>query len=56
MRSGSLAVLVVAVSVDVVLLVVGSEVAGIRQRLLVAAGCLWQLLVLKTVPSRSASQ
>jgi hypothetical protein len=46
-RSGAfkrwtLAVVVFAVATDIGLLLVGASVGGIRQRLLVAAGCAWQ--------------
>jgi hypothetical protein len=46
-RIGGAALAVMAISADIALLAVG-EVGGIRQRLLVIAGCLWQLLVLGT--------
>jgi hypothetical protein len=41
-----------AVLVDVALLAVGPEVAGIRQRALVAIGCGWQLLLLRALAAR----
>jgi hypothetical protein len=50
-RIGGVGLLSVALVADVVLLMLGSEVAGIRQRVLVATACLWQLLVLVTAPS-----
>jgi MFS family permease len=39
-------VLGVAVAVDVALLAVGNDVAGVRQRVLVLVACVWQLAVL----------
>ena len=46
--------LVVLTSSDIVLLVIGPEVAGVRQRVVVAGACVWQLLVLGAAraPSR----
>jgi len=40
------ALLVFAVSCDAALLAVGSEVGGVRERLLILAGCVWQLMLL----------
>ncbi len=42
----TIAVLLAGVSTDIVLLVIGSDVGGVRQRVLVAAGCLWQAAVI----------
>ena len=39
-----------AVATDIALLAVGSDVGGIRQRALLAAGCLWQATVIATAP------
>jgi hypothetical protein len=52
-RTCTVALLTVAVSADVVLLMIGHDVAGVRQRLLVVSGCLWQLFLLGTTPSTS---
>ncbi len=46
LRRVTLALVSFAVLGDVVLLAVGSDVGGIRQRLLVAVACAWQLLFL----------
>ncbi len=46
LRGVTIGLLAIAVPVDIVLLVVGSEVAGIRQRLLVVIACIWQLTLL----------
>jgi len=43
------ALLVVLTSSDIVLLVIGPEVAGVRQRVVVAGACVWQLLLLGAV-------
>jgi hypothetical protein len=45
--------LVVLISSDIVLLVIGPEVAGVRQRVVVAGACIWQLLVLGAVRASS---
>ena len=41
------AILLIALASDVVLLVVGPSVGGIRQRVLLACGALWQVLALR---------
>jgi len=41
--------LIFAVCCDIALLAVGSEVGGVRERLLILAGCLWQLMFLSAV-------
>jgi hypothetical protein len=46
LRAFTIAILVAAVSADVVLLAVGSDVGGVRQRALVAAGCAWQMALI----------
>jgi hypothetical protein len=46
-RTGTL--LIVAVGCDIALLAVGSEVGGMRERLLILAGCIWQLMFLSAV-------
>jgi Protein of unknown function (DUF998) len=46
LRCTVLLLLAVALLLDGVLLAVGPDVGGLRQRLLVAAGCGWQLVVL----------
>jgi hypothetical protein len=46
LRAFTISVLLGAVSADVVLLAIGSEVGGVRQRALVSAGCLWQSAVI----------
>jgi MFS family permease len=43
----TMALLAFALPADIVLLALGSSVAGIRQRLLVVIGCAWQLGLLK---------
>ncbi len=48
-RLSSAIVVAAAVLVDVVLLAVGPDVGGIRQRLLVAMGCAWQLLLVRVL-------
>jgi Protein of unknown function (DUF998) len=45
-RRRTSALLVFAVSCDVTLLAVGSEVGGVRERLLILAGCVWQPMFL----------
>lgn len=50
----SLAAVAFAVVVQAGLLLVGHEVGGIRQRLLVIAGCAWQAAVLSTPRARQA--
>jgi hypothetical protein len=42
-----------AVVVDIILLVVGTEVGGLRQRLLVLLACVWQVRMLRLEPQRS---
>jgi hypothetical protein len=46
LRPFTVSVLLAAASADIVLLAIGSEVGGVRQRILVAAGCLWQSAVI----------
>jgi MFS family permease len=48
LRRLSLLLLALALPADLILLVLGSDVAGIRQRVLVAIGCTWQLCLLKS--------
>jgi MFS family permease len=48
-RRRTSAVLIFAVCCDVALLAVGSEVSGVRERLLILAGCLWQLMLLSAM-------
>ncbi len=43
------------VCLDVALLSIGSEVAGVRQRALVAGACAWQLLALRALGARRRS-
>jgi hypothetical protein len=45
-RRRTSALLVFAVSCDAALLAVGGEVGGVRERLLILAGCVWQLMFL----------
>jgi hypothetical protein len=54
LRPFTIAVLVAAVSADIVLLAIGNDAGGVRQRLLVAAGCLWQAAVIATTIATSA--
>jgi hypothetical protein len=46
LRHLTVTVLVIALPADLILLAIGSEVAGVRQRVLVAAACAWQLALL----------
>jgi hypothetical protein len=46
-RQRTAAILLIALASDVVLLVVGPSVGGIRQRVLLGFGALWQLLALR---------
>jgi hypothetical protein len=48
-RHRTSALLIFAVGCDIALLAVGSEVGGVRERLLILAGCLWQLMFLSAV-------
>jgi Protein of unknown function (DUF998) len=48
-RQRTSALLVFAVCCDIALLAVGSEVGGVRERVLILAGCLWQLMFLSTI-------
>lgn len=48
-RQRTSALLLFAVGCDIALLAVGSEVGGVRERLLIFAGCLWQLMFLSAV-------
>jgi MFS family permease len=48
-RRRTSALLIFAVCCDVALLAVGSEVSGIRERLLILTGCVWQLMFLSTM-------
>lgn len=47
LRFGSVILLSVALVASVVLLVIGDEVAGLRQRVLVCCALLWQLLAIR---------
>ena len=51
-RVGAAGLVVVALLADGLLLAIGPDVAGIRQRLLVAIGCGWQLLLLRVLDAR----
>lgn len=56
LQRSTLALLALTLPADAVLLAVGSEVSGWRQRLLVLAGCLWQLMLLAaTRPPRGVA-
>lgn len=55
-RRSTLALLACGLPAAVVLLVVGSDVAGIRQRVLVLVGCSWQLGLLTLNVRRSTVQ
>jgi hypothetical protein len=46
LRRATMSLLLFVIPADVLLLVIGSEVAGIRQRLLVVGACVWQMLLL----------
>ncbi len=46
LRRFTAVILAAAIPADIVLLAIGSDVAGIRQRVLVLAACLWQLAIL----------
>lgn len=46
LRHFTAAALATALAADLILLAIGSEVAGVRQRVLVAAACAWQLALL----------
>ena len=48
-RRRTSAVLIFAVCCEVALLAVGSQVGGVRERLLILAGCLWQLTLLSAL-------
>jgi hypothetical protein len=48
-----LVLLAIAVVTDATLLAVGSDVAGVRQRLLVAAACVWQVVLLLALQDRN---
>ncbi len=52
-RSLAAAVLAISIVASVVLLCVGAPVDGIRQRVLVAAGCVWQVALVLTLSSSS---
>jgi hypothetical protein len=53
-RRRVVALIGVAVCASVVLLAVGPEVAGVRQRVLVAVACVWQVLLLAWAGRRGA--
>jgi MFS family permease len=48
-RRRTSALLIFAICCDIALLAVGSEVGGVRERLLILAGCVWQLMFLSTM-------
>lgn len=48
-RQRTSALLIFAVGCDIALLAVGGEVGGIRERLLILAGCLWQVMFLSAM-------
>lgn len=50
-RRAVAALLIVLVTADIALLAAGAGVAGVRQRLLIAGACVWQLLLLRTLPT-----
>lgn len=54
LRRGTLGLVALAVLSNGALLAVGPEVAGIRQRLVILIGCLWQFLLLRELASRAA--
>jgi hypothetical protein len=51
-RRAALALVIFAVAADAALLAVGPSVGGIRQRLLLAAACGWQVLLVVTLERR----
>lgn len=55
-RRWSTGLILVAVLGSAVLLAIGPGVGGARQRLVIVAGCLWQLLLLETLPGWRSSR
>jgi len=55
-RHRASALLVLAVCCDAALLAVGSQVGGLRERLLILAGCTWQLMFLAAASRQSGTE
>lgn len=56
LRPLTLSVLALAITADLVLLLVGPSVAGVRERALVCAACVWQTALLLSSVKRSPSE